>query len=170
MNSISKRLTKSGLPKSAVEDLLQDTFLRAISPKARLTYDSNRNYLPYLKTIARNCLIDSLRLEGREVLVNSIEELGTECPSSLAHSDPTLLRILRVQMNALPVELSAILIQRFLLERSQSQASSALGITRAALRTREKQLCRHLRANLQAEGVVIGDLLSTRRVNGVPNQ
>src|SRR5262245_30045393 len=39
---------------SAIQDLLQETFIRAFSCSARRCYDETRDFAPYLKTIARN--------------------------------------------------------------------------------------------------------------------
>src|SRR5689334_18639017 len=52
---------------SAVADLLQEVFIRAFSPSARLGYDGLRDFGPYLNTIARNCFIDTLRKRKVEV-------------------------------------------------------------------------------------------------------
>src|SRR3954447_20532861 len=41
-----------------VDDLLQETFVRAFGEQARLSYDGLRPFRAYLLTIARNLLVD----------------------------------------------------------------------------------------------------------------
>jgi RNA polymerase sigma-70 factor, ECF subfamily len=56
-----------------VEDLVQDSFMRAFSPPARAAYDGIRDYGPYLLTIVRNTVADALRVRQREVLTGAAE-------------------------------------------------------------------------------------------------
>src|SRR5262245_52604842 len=49
-------------------DLVQDVFLRAFSPNARMSYDGEREYAPFLLTIAKNVLTDWLRRSSRELV------------------------------------------------------------------------------------------------------
>ena len=46
----------------AREDAVQEVFLRAFAPRARLAYDGVTPYRSYLSVIARNILIDSARM------------------------------------------------------------------------------------------------------------
>lgn len=48
------------------EDAIQEVFLRAFSPGARLAYDGINPYRNYLFTIARNLVIDRLRARERD--------------------------------------------------------------------------------------------------------
>lgn len=46
---------------SDVQDVLQETFVKAFSDEARVNYDGVRPYLPYLSTITKNIVISLLR-------------------------------------------------------------------------------------------------------------
>jgi RNA polymerase sigma factor (sigma-70 family) len=163
LRSLTWRLKRNSVPEPAIEDMVQDTFLRALSPKARMTYDSNREYLPYLKAIATNCLRDFLRTSGQQVPTNPIETGVDDCTDTPESDDPKLRGIIQTTVNGLPTELRAVFDQRFLLGRSQAVASAALGITRSALRTKEKQLRHGLHKELQSKGVVVTEVLPTER-------
>jgi RNA polymerase sigma factor (sigma-70 family) len=50
-----------------LQDMLQETFCRAFSPRARQAYDGIHPFTSYLLTIARNLTIDRFRRQVREV-------------------------------------------------------------------------------------------------------
>jgi RNA polymerase sigma-70 factor (ECF subfamily) len=50
-----------------LQDMLQETFCRAFSPRARQAYDGIHPFKSYLLTIARNLTIDRFRRQVREV-------------------------------------------------------------------------------------------------------
>ena len=49
----------------AREEIIQETFLRALSEKSRARYDGARPFLPYLVRIARNIIVDQHRRSQR---------------------------------------------------------------------------------------------------------
>lgn len=53
--------------KCDVHDVLQETFLRAFSDAARLRYDESRPFAAYLRSIARNYLVDQYRSQLRHL-------------------------------------------------------------------------------------------------------
>ncbi len=59
-------------------DLVQETFARAFSERARLAYDGLRDYRPYLLTVCRNLLADWARQRGREVPEDVLLRLDQE--------------------------------------------------------------------------------------------
>jgi RNA polymerase sigma factor (sigma-70 family) len=147
----------------ALVDLLQDVFVRALSPGARLAYDGSRPYGPYLRKIAKNLFIDELRARGRTVeesldvvlkdgdgIVSECEELG----------DPRVNAVLAAYLAALPPQLQGVYEQRFVLGNSQEGSCAALGITRRRLRTDEARLMSGLRRALLENGILRGDLIS----------
>ena len=83
VDGVLVRLGGRDLMEFDVEQLVQETFLRAFSENARRSYDGIRRYGPYLATIARNALIDRARHEksGRNI---AVDDLTTE----LASTDP----------------------------------------------------------------------------------
>lgn len=129
------------------EDLVQDSFTRAFSPEARRAYDGLRDYGPYLLTIARNTVADTLRLQRREVLARGAEiEAWLALKDIAAATDPsnwidpvTLARV-RDYVSRLPVELQSVHHRRYVLDEAQDVAADALGLTRQRIRTLEKKL------------------------------
>lgn len=61
----------------AREDAVQEVFLRAFAPRARLAYDGVTPYRNYLFVVARNILIDSARMRRRDF----------DCPYALREPD-----------------------------------------------------------------------------------
>lgn len=84
-----RRFFKGFSDPSAIEEAVQEVFLRAFAPAARLAYDGLTPYRNYLFTIARNILIDSIRLGGRHASVEVVE-VESEAPEQgavLAHPE-----------------------------------------------------------------------------------
>lgn len=132
----------------AVADLLQEAFVRAFSRTARQSYDGIRGYGPYLRTIARNCVVDRQRERRREVLKTPHElaaMLEERLPACAKIADPTHLTAFARYTAALPTGLRSIYEQRFVLGRSQREVSTSLGLTRRSVRTAETHLRRALR-------------------------
>jgi RNA polymerase sigma factor (sigma-70 family) len=140
---------------SAVADLLQEVFIRAFSPNARLAYDGLRDFGPYLNTIARNCFIDTLRKRRIEVPLG-IEELEAEesMKNGLEDYDPKVVAVLEEYLRELTEPEKGVYEMRFELGRSQEAACEALGISRRSLRTAEDRLRKGLRKALFMAGVL----------------
>ena len=159
MHSLSRRAGGWELVQTAaLADLLQDIFIRAFSVQARQAYDGVRDYQRYLNTIAYHCFIDVLRSRGREVF-KATEDLGPDdIPSCDPEpcSDPRVRLVLTEYLARLPPQLKGVYEQRFVLGRSQHEASSALRLTRRQLRTAEEHLRSGLRRALQSAGVSAG--------------
>ena len=141
-------------------DLVQDTFLQAFSDRARAQYDGERDYGPFLVTIARNVVIDWLRRSGREVPTPDVLDCFAEEP--VIDSDPTLfdsalLANTEAYIRDLTPELRAIHHVRFVLGLPQRQAAAAIGISRQSLRTLEKKLLNDFRRHLK-KGEAKGEL------------
>jgi RNA polymerase sigma-70 factor (ECF subfamily) len=139
-----------------VADLVQETFARAFSERARLAYDGVREYGPFLVTITRNLLIDRARKLGREL---SFEQLGedrddTEAPEpEAAWADEATMNVVRQYLAALPDELRGVHEQRYVRGLSLEQAARALGISRQQLRTLEKRLRDGLAQHMERAGI-----------------
>jgi RNA polymerase sigma factor (sigma-70 family) len=147
---------------SAIADLSQEVFVRAFSETARRGYDGLRAFGPYLASVLRNCFIDALRARGREVL-REPAELRVELEGMVQASDdvgldPQMGLLLSKYIAGLPPALAGVYQQRFVLGRSQEQASVALGLSRRVLRTGEKRLCGGLRRALVEAGISIHEL------------
>jgi RNA polymerase sigma factor (sigma-70 family) len=144
-----------------VEDLVQDTFARAFSPRARRAYDGERDYWPYLATIARNVLTDTLRARKGDVLVDTsgrLHEHTAQAANDGAHDDlpspePRAMAIVKSYLERLPAELAGVHYQRYVLGTSQELAAKALSLTRQRLRTLEGKLRSGLTKELKRAGI-----------------
>jgi RNA polymerase sigma-70 factor (ECF subfamily) len=161
LRALARRSGKRDLAQpSAVSDLIQETFVHAFAPEARRRYDGLRPYGAYLAAIARNCFVDALRVQGREVaedpgaLPADLEDVaGPEEPRDLK-----VLAVIAAYVGQLPARLKDVCEQRFVLGRSQEEASALLGLSRRALRTNEQRLKRGLRKALQSAGISLAEL------------
>lgn len=146
---------------SAVADVVQDVFIRAFSVASRDAYDGARDFGPYLTRIARNCFVDALRRQGRETLkqpdelARIVADAPVEVDGAIA---PEVLTVLRDYVAGLPPALAGVYEQRFVLERSQVEASAALDLSRRGLRTAEAHLRRGVRKALQRAGISLRNL------------
>jgi RNA polymerase sigma factor (sigma-70 family) len=140
---------------SAIADLLQEVFIRAFSPSARLAYDGLRDFGPYLNTIARNCFIDTLRKRRIEVPLG-IEDLeaGPASASGLDDYDPKVVAVLEAYLRNLSAPEKRVYELRFVEGRSQEAACEALGMSRRSLRTSEERLRKGLRKALFMAGIL----------------
>jgi RNA polymerase sigma-70 factor, ECF subfamily len=126
-----------------VADLVQETFARAFTERARLAFDGLREFAPYLATIARNLLVDWARRRGREVTADIGDLPSTSDPGpdeEQPWADESTMKKVVDYIEGLPSELREIHTQRYLHGRSQRDAATALGISRQQLRTREQRL------------------------------
>jgi RNA polymerase sigma factor (sigma-70 family) len=134
-------------------DLVQDVFAKAFSSKARVAYDGERDYGPFLRQLARNTLIDWLRTRRREAAHVDIEawhESGH--PSSALEAEPfpaDLVALTGRFVSRLTPELRGVLEQRFVSAESQERAAELLGISRQTLRTLERRLLDGLRREIR---------------------
>lgn len=158
---------------SAVADLLQETFIRAFSHAARHAYDGERDYAPYLYTIARNCFVDVLRKRHTETPFSPdalpFVANDADAPRDEAY-DPEVVAVLDAYLRDLPLSLKRVYEKRFELGLTQDAACNELGISRRSLRTAEDRLRRGLRKALvlaELRGgerrLVVGSLEAGRR-------
>src|SRR5690349_14440786 len=64
---VASRLVRAGrFSPTNLGDVVQEVFLQAFSPAARNSYDGEREYEPYLITIAKNVFLAWFRRSGRE--------------------------------------------------------------------------------------------------------
>ena len=134
-------------------DVSQEVFVKAMARRARLTYDGDRDYGPFLAAIARNVLSDWARSTWRERLDPSLVEAGLESAALRAEDGPAeLLAHVSKYIDSLPPDLCAVHERRFVTAEPQERAARALGISRQTLRTREKRLFAGLRLSLKEAG------------------
>jgi RNA polymerase sigma factor (sigma-70 family) len=154
---------RDAVPNRDVEDLVQDTFARAFDPRARLAFDGERDYWPYLATIARNVLTDALRKWRGDLVVDTGGRLedrpldAGEAGEVPAWEEPRVMAILRAYIQGLPPDLARVHDQRYVLGASQEEAARALNLTRQRLRTLENKLRSGLRRALKRARISIED-------------
>jgi RNA polymerase sigma factor (sigma-70 family) len=143
--------------RSEVVDVVQDAFIRAFDPKARLSYDGLRDYGPYLCTICKNLVIDRARKRGREVSTEEfpIGETADSGPPSedAPWSDPGTMAVVEAFLATLPAPMREVHEHRYVRGMPQREAAEAIGISRQQLRTREAKLRDGLAAALRRAGV-----------------
>ncbi|HEX6767580.1 MAG TPA: RNA polymerase sigma factor [Polyangiaceae bacterium] len=151
---VGARLARAGRFSGAnLADLVQDVYLRAFSASARAGYDGERDYLPYLLTLARNVLIDWLRRGARELVdaraIEALVDPTARDPSEAELFEPELVSAAQRYVERLPPELRNVHEQRFIRAEPQKSAAQALGVSRQNLRTLERRLVDGLRRELR---------------------
>lgn len=139
----------------AIQDLLQDAFIRAFSYSARRSYDATRDFSPYIKAIARNSFVDALRKRKHEIPFEE-HEAALTLDEVRVDSDyePEVLAALQAYLEQLSPDLRGVYEQRFELGLTQEAACRTLGVSRRSLRTLEEQLRRGLRKTLALAGLL----------------
>jgi RNA polymerase sigma-70 factor (ECF subfamily) len=151
---VAARLARAGRFSGAnLADLVQDIFLRAFAESARNSYDGERDYDPFLLTIARNVLIDWLRRGNRELVdARTLEALVDSTAGEPVDSElfePELVSATQSYVESLSPELRDVHERRFVRAEPQRSAAEALGVSRQNLRTLERKLVDGLRRALR---------------------
>ena len=141
----------------ALVDLLQEVFVRALSPGARLAYDGDLPYGPYLRKIAKELFVERLPAHCRaaDESLDVVLRNDSGVPSQSERlADPRIDVVLTAYLAALPPPLRGVYEQRFVLGNSREYSCAALGITPRRLRTDEARLMSGLRRALLEKGIV----------------
>jgi RNA polymerase sigma factor (sigma-70 family) len=126
-------------------DMLQEVFARAFKREARMAYDGERDYWPYLAVIARNTIVSRHRRVGREVLGLDCAELNeqdlVEAPDEPSPwHDPRSLAIVQAYVSNLEEPMRAVHAARYVDALSQRDAAEKLGLSRPKVRKVEAKL------------------------------
>jgi RNA polymerase sigma factor (sigma-70 family) len=132
------------------EDLMQDVLLSL--HRAMATYDSQREFVPWLMAIVRNKVADRARRFARstanEILVDDWAEIGAAEPSTYFVEHYGDLEALRAAISRLsPRHRKAIELFK-LRELTAKDAATAMGVTPGALRVSVHRAVNSLRASL----------------------
>lgn len=119
------------------DDLLQDTFLRALSNISVLQTLSRPKQRAWLYTTARRCLIDRRREEKRECSSNDII-LGEA-------NDDLSIPFVAEALGSLPEHLRTIVSMRYFTGMDSAAIGKILGIPPATVRTRLRAGVKKLR-------------------------
>lgn len=155
-----------------LQEVLQEVFVHAFREKARLAYDENQPYLPFLVTISRNWVIDRYRKERTEaalfVSIGDIageDETAEEAMNRHAVKDDYVspeMQAYRGQLSAalqtfvagLDEEDSAILGRHLMGELTQKEVADELGTDRNDVRKRIRLMRERLLRHLKREGFI----------------
>ena len=155
-----------------LQEVLQEVFVHAFREKARIAYDANQPYLPFLVTIGRNWVIDRYRKERTEAtLFVSVAEIAGEnetaeeamnrhavreqdsSPETVAYQRQ-LSGTLQTFVGALDPEDTIVLEQHLMGELTQSEVAELLGTDRNDVRKRVKLMRERLLRHLKREGFI----------------
>jgi RNA polymerase sigma factor (sigma-70 family) len=136
--------------RDSIADIVQDVFMRAFEPRARVAYDPTRPYGPYLRAIARHHFLDFLRGRKREFLWPDNEFPDVlECDADIEpRQDPDVVAIVHRYLADLSGATKRVYEERFVFGKSQQAAGDCIGMSRHQVRTSELHLKRGLRKAL----------------------
>jgi RNA polymerase sigma factor (sigma-70 family) len=140
-------------------DALQEVFTRAFGREARMAYDGERDYAPYLAAIARNVVVSRHRRNGREVSVVDPGSLIDGAVGDRADDDDAewldarSLEITRAYVSSLEEPIRAVHNARYVEALSQRDTAKQLGLSRPKVRKLEDKLRRGLHRLLVQAGV-----------------
>jgi RNA polymerase sigma factor (sigma-70 family) len=121
------------------DDVVQETFIRAFSERARASFDASRPFLPFLVGISVRVYADAARAHRR-----AHAPASTHLTDSVAAADGELdvlaIRRVRSYVAALPPELRRVYRERFENDNSQRGAAKRLGLSHQKMRTLEQTL------------------------------
>jgi len=143
------------------DDVVQDTFIRLLSPQARARYDGLRPYGALVRTVARNALVDHLRKRGRlqdrekPMLADDVAAAPEDTPGHaplaalLSKEEGEVADALMASFSDEERRLAGVRFEQGL---SQRDAAEALGISRQTIRTLEGRLMQKARDFLKGRG------------------
>lgn len=149
----------------AADDLIAEVFMRAFRERARLAYDGVRPYSGYLKTIARNTVIERLRKKDplSEDLVVPLDEGAADLEDAPKLDGPEqtqelgeLVEIARVFIAGLPARERGVLEHRFVQGMPQGETAQVLGLSAPTVRKLERRLVHLFIQHMQARGYYEG--------------
>ena len=151
--------------RSQLEDVLQETFARALSPAGILAYNDQYDYLPFLCGIARNVITKDHRQHGRELPAGGRDSWADGQLTDIdVHDEPEqtdeekkALALMREYIAELPEPMRAFLTARHLDHVSQRELAERLGTTEWKVKAIEKRLRTELRKRLERAGVDWGN-------------
>lgn len=135
--------------RGVAEDLTVETFFRI--HRARARFDPTRSFPAWARRIATNAALDHLKSAPRELpLDESAIEPRSPAADPALHQD--LARALRRAFSLLPPKLRAVASLALVEEESYADVADALGISVAAVKSREFRAVRLLRRKLARMG------------------
>jgi RNA polymerase sigma-70 factor (ECF subfamily) len=147
-------------------ELVQETFSRAFSEKARNSFDGLRPYRPFLLRITKNLMIDRYRSEKRSKEtseargagdIDEILERNADLAPEVDVEGDLHWKALREAttrfVSGESTETQELVRLRFEEECSQEEAAKRMGISRRRVRTLEARVQKSLRKHLRSQGL-----------------
>jgi len=141
-----------------LDDLVQETFIRAFAPRARAAFDGGRPFFPYLAAIARNLTIDRGRRTTRSPeQLHPTSQVAESSAGAGASPEADVMglqlrQLYRTFVDELDSEARRLWHLRVEESRSRREVEEATGLSAMQVRTRETQLRRELVRRLDAAG------------------
>jgi RNA polymerase sigma-70 factor (ECF subfamily) len=153
-----------------LENAVQEVFLRAFVPRARLSYDGLRPYGDYLLAIARNLVLNELRRKEALFVDEERADEAEQPPVEELYEQRELDGLLASFAAGLDARMGDYYRARFVENRSQVEAAAALGMHRIVARRLEAKLKLALLDHMKAHGyledvpsAIVGSLVLAKR-------
>ena len=152
IKSVARR---QGVRPDSIDDVVQETLLTI--HRARQTYDPNRSFDAWLRTIAQRRAIDGMRRQGRNGALETYAPLAYENHPDLGHDPEQAAN--RVDSNArlgsaisaLPASQREAVQHLAIQEQSLAEAAAATGRTTGALKVNLHRALKTLRNQLRGK-------------------
>ena len=147
---------RQGVPSNYIDDVVQETLLTV--HRARRTYDPNRSFSAWLRTIAQRRAIDALRRQSRIGRWEAYAPFAYENhpdpsrdPEEVANRGDRTVRRLDAAVSGLPAGQRDAVQRLALQQQSLTEAAVATGRTKVALKVNLHRALKALRARLGEE-------------------
>jgi RNA polymerase sigma factor (sigma-70 family) len=146
-----------GTGRDGERELVQETFAKAFSEKARAAFDGLSPYRPYLLRITKNLMIDRFRADKRQAGVE-LDAVNVDEGQLAEPEQPPDLHWKKLHAAAsefiatLDPESRQLVTLRFDDELSQDDVAAKLGCSRRRVRTVEEKVQAELRSWLKKRG------------------
>ncbi len=141
-----------------VEVAVQDTFVRAFSPRARLAYDGTRSFSAWITTIARNLLIDRARAAKADHAVVSLDVVGDDVVAGEGVDPDWAIEVKEIQAAIAAADAAwnererRVFRLRYIEGLSQKAAAEALGLAAITVRRLDARIRASLLGALRDAG------------------
>jgi RNA polymerase sigma-70 factor (ECF subfamily) len=142
--------------RSAAEEVVQDTFWKLWQRPEM--FDPQRGVLiAWLYTVSRNLALDRQRKQNRNPLESVINNMDMRMsaamsPEMAAVADPSMSRVIREAMDALPAEQKTVIDLAYFEGLSHSEIANKLGIALGTIKTRLRLGLSKLRQAMREHG------------------
>jgi RNA polymerase sigma factor (sigma-70 family) len=144
-----------GATRDGEYELVQETFAKAFTERARLAYDGLSPYRPYLLRITKNLMIDRYRAQQKEARTIDVDSLDGFEPAAEEPVDPDWLKLSAATAEyvaTLSSEQRELVRLRFDEGGSQDRVAEVLRCSRRRVRTLERDISKGLRSWLKQRG------------------